>query len=114
MTTIFIPLPDKYWIEWDVELAEIIAVHYKPQIKLDIASIEASLLLYPDPTQDAKDVTAVLNLIAATDWLPARKTRVSGLVNTMYQCYQGDPKVLEAAALPAKLEALQILLAKLV
>lgn len=104
----------KWWIETDDVTFEIIGTYNKTQITADILSIQNTLLLYPDATQDAKDVASLLNAVGNTDWTVAKKTRISALVNSMYQAYGSEPRVLEAAALLSKLEALIALRERLV
>lgn len=104
----------KWWIETDDTTFEITATYNKAQITANIAAIRATLLTYPDATQDATDVQSALTAIANTAWAQARKDRVSALVQSMYQAYQGNPRQLEAAALQARLDALIALRERLV
>jgi len=104
----------KWWIETSDETFEIIGTYNKAQITADILAIQNTLLSYPDATQDATDVSAILNLIDKTTWTVARKERTVNLTNSMYQSYQGDIKVVEAAQLQAKLDSLITLRERLV
>ena len=104
----------KWWIETSDETFEITATYNKAQITADIQAIRATLLTYPDATQDATDVQSSLTAIANTAWTEVRKARVSALVNAMYQAYQGDQRQLEAAALQARLDVLIALRDRLV
>jgi len=96
----------KWWIETDDLTFEIIGEYNKAVINADIDSINFTLERYPDPTQDALDVAAILNIISKTDWTVVRKARVSELANKMYQAYQGGPEVMESANLIAKRDEL--------
>ena len=104
----------KWWIETDDVTYEIIGTYYRPSIVADILAIQTTLLSYPDLTQNGIDQAAILNLIDKTTWTVARKERVTALANQMYQAYQGDTRVLEAAQLQAKLDALITLRDRLV
>jgi len=96
----------KWWIETDDLTFEIIGTYNKANIIADIQSITFTLERYPDATQDALDVAAILNLIDKTDWTVVRKARVTDLANKMYQAYNGSPEAMEAANLIAKRDAL--------
>jgi len=104
----------KWWIETDDVTSEIIGTYNKAQITADIQAIQATLLLYPDLTQEASDVDATIKKIEATDWTVARKTRTVALVQAMYQAYQVDPRQLETAQLTSRLNSLIELKARLV
>lgn len=104
----------KWWIETDDMSFEIIGTYNKLAITADIQAIRDTLLLYPDPAQDATDMASALTAVSATSWTQARKDRVSALINAMYQSYQGDPRQLEAAQLQARLGSLIILRDRLV
>ena len=104
----------KWFIETDDVTFEIIGTYNKAFINADITAIQNTLLSYPSETQDATDIAAVLVLIDKTTWTDARKKRTTNLVNEMYQSYQGDTKVLEAAQLQAKLDGLIALKERLV
>jgi len=104
----------KWWIETDDVTFEIIGTYNKVAINADIQAIRDTLLAYPNPAQDAKDVTSTLNAIASMAWEQGKKDRISALINAMYQSYQGDTRQLEAAQLQARLEALIILRDRLV
>ena len=96
----------KWWVETDDVTGEITATYNKTQITADIQAINATLLTLPDPAQDATDVAAVLKQVSTAGWVVAKTERISALVNTMYQAYQGDPQSLEVAQLIAKRDAL--------
>ena len=68
-------------------------------------AIRATLDTYPNPTQEANDVAAVLTWIGANGWPVDRKDRTTALVNSMYQAYQGDTRQLERARLQERLDA---------
>jgi len=104
----------KWWIETSDDTYEIIGTYNKANIIADIQSITFTLEKYPDATQDATDITAVLGLIDKTTWTVVRKARVSELTNQMYQAYQGNPEAMEAANLIAKRDALITLRDRLV
>lgn len=104
----------KWWIETDDVTFEIIGEYNKAQINADIDAIRATLLTYPDPTQDAKDVGFALNAIANAGWTAAKTLRVSELVNSMYASYQGDMRQVEAAQLQSRLDSLIVLRDRLV
>lgn len=104
----------KWWIETDDVTLEIIGTYNKAAINADIQAIRDTLAAYPNPVQDAKDVTSTLNAIARMAWEQGKKDRISALINTMYQSYQGDTRQLEAAQLQARLEALITLRDRLV
>lgn len=104
----------KWWIETSDDTFEIIGTYNKAQITADIQAIKNTLLQYPDPTQDAKDVGLALNAISNAGWTDAKRDRVSALVNAMYQSYQGDVRQVEAAQLQARLDALITLRERLV
>lgn len=104
----------KWWIETDDVTFEIISTYNKAFINADIVAIQNTLLSCPDATQEASDVAAILNLIDKTAWTVARKERTVNLTNSMYQSYQGDVRVLEAAQLQAKLDALIVLRDRLI
>jgi hypothetical protein len=115
MTTTLTKLPGSKWfIETEDSTSEIVGTYNKAAIITDIAAIRETLLQYPDPTQGATDTTAILTLITNSGWTAVRKTRVTALVNAMYQAYQGNPRNLEAAQLQARLDALIILRDRLV
>lgn len=103
----------KWWIETDDD-GDITKEYNKAQINADILAIRATLLTYPDPTQDAKDVALALTAIANAGWTDTKRDRVSALVTAMYQSYQSDPRQLEAAQLQARLDALIALRDRLV
>jgi len=104
----------KWWIETDDVTSEIIGTYNKAQITADIQAITATPANLPNPSQEATDVAAVLNIISKTDWTDARKARISALVNEMYLAYQGIPQSLDTAQLVAKRDALVILRDRLV
>jgi len=104
----------KWWIETDDVTFEIIGTYNKAQITADIQAIQTTLLSYPNLTQEATDVDAVIKRVEATDWTVARKARTIALVQAMYQTYQTDPRQLETAQLTSKLNALIELRARLV
>ena len=104
----------KWWIETDDVTLEIIGTYNKAQITADIQAIRDTLAAYPNPVQDAKDVTSTLNAIASMAWEQGKKDRISALINTMYQSYQGDPRSLEVAQLIAKRDTLVALRDRLV
>ena len=96
----------KWWIETDDSSFEIIGTYNKTQINADIDAIKAMLLTYPDATQDAKDVSNLLGAVASAGWTTNKTDRITSLVNSMYQAYQGDARQLEAAQLQSRLDAL--------
>lgn len=104
----------KWWIETDETSFEIVGTYNKAQITADIQAINATLASLPDPSQEATDVSAVLNQINRTDWTAVRKARIKDLVNTMYQAYQGEPQSLEISRLITKRDALIALRDRLV
>lgn len=104
----------KWWIEIDDTSFEIVDTYNKAQITADIQAINATLANLPNPSQEATDVSAVLNQIDRTDWTAVRKARISDLVNTMYQAYQGEPQSLEISQLITKRDALIALRDRLV
>ena len=104
----------KWFIETDDVTFEIIGTYNKAAIIADIQSITFTLERYPDATQDATDVSAVLNLIDKTTWTDVRKARTAELVSQMYFSYQNDTRSLEAANLIAKRDALIALRDRLV
>ena len=104
----------KWWIETSDDTFEIIGTYNKANIIADIQSINFTLERYPDATQDATDVAAILNLIDKTTWTVVRKQRNVDLTNKMYQAYQGSPDAMEAANLIAKRDALIALRDRLV
>lgn len=104
----------KWWIETSDNTFEIIGTYNKAQITADIQAIKDTLLKYPDPSKDAKDVGLALNAISNAGWAAEKASRVSALVNAMYQAYQGDPLQVEAAQLQARLDALIALRERLV
>ena len=104
----------KWWIETDDLTGDIIGTYNKTDVIADIAAIQNTLLSYPDATQEATDHASILNLIDKSAWTVARKERTTALANQMYQAYQGDVKVLEAAQLMDKLNALITLRDRLV
>lgn len=104
----------KWWIETDDVTFEITATYNKAQITADIDAIKATLLTYPDATQDAKDVSNLLGAVTSAGWTTAKTDRISALVNSMYQSYQGDARQLEVANLQARLDTLIALKARLV
>jgi len=103
----------KWWIEVN-DAGDIIGTYNKTDIIADIVSITYTLERYPDATQDATDVAAILNLIDKTTWTVVRKQRNVDLTNKMYQAYQGSPEAMEAANLIAKRDALIALRDRLV
>ncbi len=103
----------KWWIETDDVTNEIIGSYNKAAITADIDAINATLLSYPSPTQDAADVADLLDAIA-TKWGEAKRARIVALVNTMYQEHQGSGRNLEAAQLILKRDALIALRDRLV
>lgn len=94
----------KWWIETDDVTSEIIGIYNKEQVTANIQAIRDTLLLYPDVSQDAADISAVLNLISKTNWTEARKKRVSNLVEEVYRTHQEDPRFLEGEQLRQRLE----------
>lgn len=104
----------KWFIETDDVTGEIIGTHNKAQITADIQAIKATLLTYPDPTQDATDVASALTAIKNTEWTQSRKDRVSALVNLMYASYQGDMRQVEAAQLQSRLDSIIVLRDRLI
>lgn len=103
----------KLWVE-TTDAGDFIAIYNKADITADIQAINTTLLSYPDPTQDATDVTAILNIISKTDWTEVRKARISALTNSMYQAYQGDTRQMEAAQLIDKRDSLIALRERLI
>lgn len=95
----------KWWIETDELSFDIIGTYNKAQINADIVAIRATLQTYPSPTQEAGDVASLLTWISGNAWPQERKDRVSALVNSMYQAYQGDARQLERARLQERLDA---------
>lgn len=104
----------KWWIETSDETFEITGTYNKANITADINAIQNTLLSYPDLTQEASDVDAVIKKIEATDWTVARKARTVTLVQNMYQAYQTDARQLETAQLTARLNDLIALRERLV
>lgn len=104
----------KWWVETDDVMSEIIAIYNKALITADIAAIQQTLLSYPDLTQEAADVDAVIKKVEAAGWTAARTARAVALLNAMYQTFQSEPRQLETAQLKSKLETLIILRGRLV
>lgn len=104
-----------WWVKVDVEQEQILAQYYRPQVVKDIEAIEATLLTYPSLTVLQEDLQALVYLVNSyKDTTAERKARVIAMLNEMWQVYQDEPKLFDGAQLRARLEGLQILLAKMV
>jgi hypothetical protein len=116
MTLIYQRLGNRKWVCYDDANENTQPIIYdKTDIISDIAALRETLAQYPNPDVLALDVQAILTWITANAWPAVRKERVTASVNAMYAFYQqGDQKLLEAAALQARLDALLLLLARLV
>lgn len=95
----------KWWIETDDVTFEIIGTYNKAAITADIDAIRETLKQYPSPTQDASDIADLLTAIAGK-WTPTKNARIVSLINSMYQSYQDNPRILEATQLQIKLDGL--------
>lgn len=104
-----------WWVLVEVELEQIVAQYHRPRVEADIAAIETTLLQYPSMTTMEEDLAAIIWLVQNYDGATQeRKDRVIAMVNDMWQSYQGDSQMLEAAQLRARLLDLQTLLAQMV
>lgn len=105
----------KWWVETDDATGEITGTYNKASITADIKAIKETLLQYPDLTQDADDVNAMLESVKSVEvWNAARKKRVTTLIENMFQAYQQDPLQHETAQLTSKLNDLIALRERLV
>lgn len=104
----------KWWIETDDITFEITGTYNKTAVIADIQAIRDTLTRYPDATQDATDVASINTAVNNTAWTETRKARVAALAQAMFIAYQMEPRVVEAARLQAKLDALIALRDRLV
>lgn len=104
-----------WWVLVDVENEEIIDKYHRPDVIADIASIQNTLKLYPSPTVMDEDLQALIWLVNNYAGATAeRKARVNAMLQEMWQAYQDEPKLYDAAQLRDKLARLQTLLAQMV
>ena len=105
----------EFWVLAETVEERIIETYKRSQVEADIKAIQETLKRYPDPDvmqTDLKDlIWLVDNFAGATK---ERKTRVKAMLQSMWQAYQNEPKIYDAAELRNKLERLQILLKQMV
>lgn len=104
----------KWWIETDDATGEIVATYNKANITADIAAIQETLLSYPDLTQEATDIDAIIKRIESAGWTEVKTNRIKELVMAMYQTFQSEPRQLETAQLKSKLDTLITLKERLI
>jgi len=116
MAGVIIALPGfrKLYVEVDDTSGEFIGLYDKTQITADIQAIRTTLEQYPSPSQEASDMANLLTVIGSAGWNNTKTTRITNLVNTMYQFYGGEQVHVEQAQLQAKLDSLIALRERLV
>jgi hypothetical protein len=104
-----------WWVLVDTEAETIIDKYHRPQVAADIAAIQNTLASYPSETTMENDLQAVISLVNNYAGATAeRKARVVAMLNEMWQAYQKESKLFDAAQLREKLARLQGLLAQMV
>ena len=103
-----------YYALVDVDKKAIVQTYEKAQVEADIVSIDETLKLYPSPTAEQTPLNNIIYVIDQfTGATKAQKTAAKALLSRMWQAYENDQSMMDAAELLAKRARLAALLAEM-
>ena len=103
-----------WYILVDEAKRDIIDKYHKPQVDADIKSIDETLKQYPSPSAEQTTLNNIIYVIDAfTGATKAQKDAAKALLSRMWQAYENDRSMMDAAELLAKRARLVALLVEM-